>query len=180
MPSELFESVKIPKERIGVLIGSRGKAKRKLEKLTETVVEVNSSQGVVDIEGKGNSANFHDAINVVKAIGRGFSPENAFGLLGEEMLLDIIKIQDIVGGGEKTLHTKKARVIGTKGLAREQIEKATGAKISIFGKTVSIIGNHEEVELAREAVEMLLMGAKHEKVLGHLRKRQAEKERFTI
>lgn len=180
MPFGLFESVKIPKERIGVLIGSEGKVKRRLEKLTETVIEVDSEQGSVDIEGKGNGANFHDAVNVVRAIGRGFSPENAFCLLGNEMLLDIIKVSDLVGGGEKTLRTKKARVIGTNGNAREQIEKGTGAKISVFGKTISIIGNPGELELAREAVEMLLSGSKHEKVLEYLRKQREERTRFTI
>ena len=180
LPSELFESVKIPKERIGVLIGTEGKVKRKLEKLTETSIEIDSESGTVDIEGKGNSANFLDAINIVKAIGRGFSPEKALDLLGEETLLDVIKISDVVGGSEKTLKTKRARIIGTKGFAREAIEKATGAKISVQGKTVAIIGGPKEIELAREAVEMLLDGANHKKVMDYLKREQQQQEKFTI
>lgn len=180
MPSELFETVKIPKERIGVLIGTEGKVKRKLENLTETKIEVDSETGTIDIEGKGNSANFFDAVNTVKAIGRGFSPENALELLGEETLLDVIKISDIVGGSEKTLKTKRARIIGTKGFAREAIEKATGAKISVQGKTVAIIGGPKEVELAREAIEMLLEGANHKKVMDYLRSEQQQSKKFTI
>jgi len=180
LPNELFESIKIPKERIGVLIGPDGKIKRKLEKLTETTIKVDSETGLVDIEGRGNSANFYDTVNVVKAIGRGFSPENAFALVGEEMILDIIKVSDIVGGGEKTLKTKRGRIIGTHGLARESIEKATDTKISVLGKTVAIIGKPNDLELARKAIEMLLDGARHKTVMDFLQKARSEETRFTI
>jgi len=180
LPSELFETVKIPKERIGALIGSSGKVKRKLEKLTETVIAVDSEGGIVDIEGKGNSANFYDAVSVIKAIGRGFSPENAFSLIDEETILDVIKVSDFVGGSEKTLKTKRGRVIGKQGTARDQIEKETDAKISVFGKTIAIIGKPESVELARKAIEMLLSGSKHQTVMNFLRKEAMEQTKFTI
>ena len=180
LPSELFETIRIPKERIGALIGTEGKTKRKLEKLTGTRIEVDSETGTIEVESKGNSANFLDAVNAIKAIGRGFTPEKALELLGEKTLLDIIKISDLVGGSEKTIKTKRARVIGTKGLAREAIEKATGAKISVQGKTVAIIGEPGEIELAREAVEMLLEGANHKKVMDYLKKEQQQREKFTI
>jgi len=180
LPSELFESVKIPRERIGALIGPEGKVKRKLEKLGETMISVDSETGTVEIEGKGNNENFRDSVNVVRAIGRGFSPENAFLLFGEDMLLHVLKVRDIVGGGQKSLQTKKGRVIGKQGLAREAIEKETDAKISVFGKTVSIIGNHESVEIARQAIEMLLEGAEHKKVMDYLKRSRAERNKFTI
>ncbi len=180
MPSELFESMKIPKERIGVLIGPEGKVKRRLEKLAEAVVEVDSATGIVEIEGKGNHANFRDGVNVVRAVGRGFSPKNAFLLFDEETILDVINMHDLVGGGEKSLKTKKGRVIGKHGLARDSIEKETGAKISVFGKTISIIGNAEAVETARRAIEMLLEGAKHATVMNFLKKGKAERKKFTL
>ncbi len=180
MLSELFETVKIPKERIGVLIGTEGKTKRKLEKLAGIVLEVDSKTGNIGIQGKENAANFYDSVSVVKAIGRGFSPKAAFALFDENTLLEIIKISDIVGGSEKAIHTKKARIIGTEGRAREAIENATGAKISVFGKTIAIIGKYEEVELARKAIEMLLQGAQHKKTMDFLRKEKAGMEKFTI
>jgi ribosomal RNA assembly protein len=176
----LFETIRIPKERIGVLIGTKGNVKRKLEKLAGVSIEVDGETGEVDIEGKENTANFYDAVNVVKAIGRGFSPENAFILLGEEMLLEVIKVSDVVGGSEKAVQTKKARVIGTGGKAREAIENASGAKISVLGKTIAIIGNHEAVGLARETVEMLLAGATHRKAMDFLNREKAGREKFTI
>ena len=180
MPSELFETVKIPKERIGVLIGTQGKTKRKLEKLAGIVLEVDSETGTIGIQGKENAANFYDSVSVIKAIGRGFSPEAAFALFDENTLLEIIKISDIVGGSEKAIHTKKARIIGTEGRAREAIENATDVKISVFGKTVAIIGDYESVELARKVIEMLLQGAQHKKAMEFLRKEKAGMEKFTI
>ena len=180
MPSELFETVRIPKERIGVLIGAEGKVKRKLEKLAGVLIEVDGETGEVGIEGGENTANFYDAVNVVKAIGRGFSPENAFALLGEEMLLEVIKVSDVVGGSEKAIQTKKARVIGTGGKAREAIENATGAKISVLGKTISIIGDHESVGLARKGVEMLLAGATHKKAMDFVNRERKGMEKFTL
>jgi len=180
LPSELFETVKIPKERIGVLIGTKGKIKRKLEKLAGVELEVDSETGSIGIQSRENAGNFYDAVNVVKAIGRGFSPKASFALFDENTLLDIIKISDIVGGSEKAIHTKKARIIGTEGRARTAIENATGAKISVFGKTIAIIGDYKEVELARKAVEMLLQGAQHKKAMEFLRKEKEGIEKFTI
>ena len=61
----------------------------------------------------------------------------------------------------KSIEIKKGRVIGKHGSARMQIEEETGAKIAVYGRTISIIGNAEGIERARRAVEMLLQGAKH-------------------
>jgi ribosomal RNA assembly protein len=180
LPSELFESIKIPRERIAVLIGKNGKVKRKIEKLGEAVVEVDSKTGIVDVEGKGNPANFYDAVSAVKAIGRGFSPENAFLLFGENVILDLVDVQEMLGGGEKNLQTKRGRVIGRSGFARKAIEKSTGAKISVFGKTVSVIGSPEAVETARKAIEMLLDGAQHQTVMNFLKRSEEEGEKFSL
>ena len=180
MPFELFETVRIPKDRIGALLGQKGKAKKKLEKKAGVAISVDSDSGIVDVEGNEKSTAFFDAVNAVKAIGRGFSPENAFLLFGGENVLEIIKMPDIVKGGEKTLQTKRGRIIGRQGLAREAMEKATGTKISVFGKTVSIIGKVEDVQIARKAVEMLLLGARHQKAMDFLRRETIEREEFRL
>ena len=53
------------------------------------------------------------------------------------------------------------RVIGRKGTTRHIIERETGAKITVYGKTVAIIGNDESAWKAKEAVEELLSGRTH-------------------
>jgi ribosomal RNA assembly protein len=70
----------------------------------------------------------------------------------------------------------RARVIGTKGKTRRLMEDLTGAHISVYGSTVSIIGNSVQMPVARSAVDMLLRGSEHstvykymERQRGHLR-----------
>ena len=98
LPGKLFETVKIPRERIGALIGTKGKTKRKLEKLAGVELKVDSETGIIGIQGSENAANFYDSVSVVKAIGRGFSPETAFALFDENTLLD--ELEKLVRGRE--------------------------------------------------------------------------------
>jgi ribosomal RNA assembly protein len=48
------------------------------------------------------------------------------------------------------------------------IEKCSGCSLSVYGKTVSLIGNYEQLNIAREAVQMIIRGSKHSKVYGFL------------
>ena len=105
------------------------------------------------------------AKNIVKAIARGFSPEKAFRLLNEEESLEII---ELTGFSDKKMKIIKARLIGTKGKARKLIEKFSGCSVSVYGKTVCIIGNFEQMSIAREAIKMIIRGSKHSKVYGFL------------
>ena len=55
----------------------------------------------------------------------------------------------------------KGRVIGSEGKARRVMENLTGAYISVYGKTISIVGEAEAANATRRAIESLLRGAKH-------------------
>src|SRR3989344_2633050 len=92
--------------------------------------------------------------NVVESVGRGFEPSIAKLLFKEDFAFEQLSMSDY--GYRKPNHLKRIKgvVIGEKGKAKNIIEKKTGVKISIYGKTVSIIGKHEAVHKARAAVEM--------------------------
>jgi ribosomal RNA assembly protein len=62
----------------------------------------------------------------------------------------------------------KSRLIGTKGKTRRMIENFSGCSVSVYGKTVSIIGKYDQLRIAREAIDMIIRGAKHSKVYGFL------------
>ncbi|HIH21368.1 MAG: RNA-processing protein [Candidatus Diapherotrites archaeon] len=159
------ELVRIPKDRVAVLIGKNGETKAVIEKATKTKLNIDSKSGEVEIEGKSEKAlEYYIATQVVKAIARGFSPEHALKLLDENYYLDIIDIEDFVGKREKELLSKKGRLIGKQGKVREKIEEETGCLVSVYGKTVSIIGTPESMEIARKAVEMILKGSSIEYV----------------
>ncbi len=156
------ELIKIPDDRIGVLIGPKGSVRAKIAKKGKCKIEIDSQYGEVFIEGEGEE--FFRAVDVIKAIGRGFSPERAFKLFEHDYLLKIIDITDYTGKSKSTQKAKRGRVIGRKGLARTEIEKKTHALISVQGKTVAIIALPDEMNKAEEAVKMLLQGAKHDTV----------------
>ncbi|MCX6814288.1 MAG: KH domain-containing protein [Candidatus Aenigmarchaeota archaeon] len=147
------EFIKIPQERIPVLIGTEGTVKKELEKRTRTKITITD-----EIEIEGETFDVMLAANVVKAISRGFSPENAFLLLDEEHELNVITLS---GQSERTVKRLMGRVIGRQGRTRRKIEEMCGAKISIYGKTVAIIARTAELETASRCMEMLLKGRTH-------------------
>ncbi len=174
--------LKIPKERVAVLIGNRGETKKSLEKLTKTKIIVDSSSGEVEVKaGDSNAIGFYNALKIVKAIGRGFSPKNAFLLNDEQYFLELIDLKELLGKSGKSLQVKKGRVIGKKGKTRNEIEDKTGCIISVYGKTVAIIGKMDEIDPAKEAVEMLLNGVPHKAVEDFLaRKTFSSGKRFEL
>jgi ribosomal RNA assembly protein len=167
------QEFKIAQNRIGVLIGKGGATKRGIEEKTETVLTIDSEEGLVAIEGE-DPVGVLTAGSVVQAIGRGFSPESAFQLLDDEDLvfeqIDLSGIADT----QRQLDRLRGRVIGRDGRAREQIEHMTGTRLSVLGKTVSLIGLPEQVKDARTAIEMLLRGVPHESVFAFLDRKRKE------
>lgn len=149
----MLESVSIPEDRKAVLIGHKGKNKRNIEKKTKTKIKIDDI-----IEVKGESLDVYKTIKIIKAIGRGFSPPKALFLLRYDYDLDIITMQ---GENENTVHRLMARVIGRGGTARRKIEMKTHTCISIYGKTVSVIGKPEDITAAHEAIIALLSGSTH-------------------
>jgi len=167
-----MEQLKIPKERIPVLIGTEGSTKRKIQKLTNTKIMVNSYEGDVFIEGE--AIDVFNCSNVIRAIARGFNPDVAIKLLNEEYALEIISIEEFARN-KKDLVRIRSRLIGTEGKARDYIESVTNTNIIIYGKTVSIIGKIEDVLLAKQGLTNLLNGSKHGKVYAYLEKLKKKK-----
>jgi len=171
------EEVRVSQDRVGVLIGKGGATKKSLEEKTGARVTVDSKEGMVTVDGE-DAEGVISAAEVVRAIGRGFSPERAFLLLGEnDLILDIIELSAIADTPQQ-MDRIRGRVIGKDGRSREQIEDMTGTAISVHGKTVAIIGAVEPVKTARTAVEMLLNGVPHETVFSFLdrKKREAKQD----
>lgn len=154
-----MQYLKIPEERVAVLIGTGGAVKRDIEAKTKTKLTI--EDGNVTIEGEG--VGLMTARDVVQAIGRGFSPEIAFILFREEYVLEVIPLMDILGS-EKEMARKKGRIIGSRGKTRNFIEGITRTSISVYGKSVGIIGKYDDVQTAKEAAVMLLQGARHSAV----------------
>ncbi len=166
---EFAYELKIPKERIAVLIGRDGEVKKELEELTGAHINVDSKEGDIRITGE-DSLSLYAIREVVKAIGRGFNPDIARLLLKPDYVLEIIQLQEFVKNKKNHFDRVRGRVIGSGGKAREQIEQLTESFICVYGKTVSIIGDNESVVTAKKAVESLLNGSPHSNVYRFLEK----------
>ncbi len=168
--------LRIPHDRIGVLIGHNGEVKCELERLSASRIMVDSEDGSVCVEGVEGEDPVKTlrVVEAIKAIGRGFSPEKALALLNDDsLLLDIISLAHL---SPKTLKRVKGRIIGEKGKARRVIETLTGVKVSVYGKTVSLIGYPEQIEVARDAIEMLIRGIPHSTVYSFLERKKRTME----
>ncbi len=161
----MMEIMRIPDERKGVLIGKNGSVKDRIEERTGTEIRVNDG---VEIEGD-DAVRVMTAKDIITAIGRGFSPSKALRLLDESFRLIVISL------GNETKNTRErlfSRIIGTKGKAKRIIEKHTKTQICIYGKTVSVIGEWDSAERAKEAIECLLEGKPHSFVYRMLEERK--------
>jgi ribosomal RNA assembly protein len=158
----MIKKIKIPEERIPVLIGHAGEIKKGIEKCTKTKISVNEE---VLIEGDAIDVLMTE--NIIKAVGRGFSPEIAMKLADEEKYLLVIPLPK----DRKELKRLKSRLIGTKGKCRKNIELLTKTNLSVYGKTVSIIGRYDDVEKARMAIKKLISGMTHKSVYKFLESR---------
>lgn len=167
--------VKIPKSRIGVLIGKNGSIKKKVESLTGVAIKVDSNYGEITIDDRDSDMFMAmKAKNFIEAIGEGFSPERAWKIFNENMYFEIIDIKDFTGKKENRIRVLKARIIGRNGKTRKIIEELSGAEISISSHTIAIIGDYFQLETAKHAIEMLLRGSKHATIYSYLEKRRRE------
>ncbi len=167
---EYENEITLPKHRIAVLIGHKGETKQRIENETGVKIKVNSRTGtaVITRTDKTDPLLGIKAIDIIRAIACGFSPEKAFKLLSPNRYLEVVDLEE--HSSTRDLHRIKSRIIGTDGKVRKGIENSTGTCISVSEKTVGIIGDAEGVRTAKEAVLKLVEGASHSSVFRFLEK----------
>ncbi|MGI0053808.1 MAG: KH domain-containing protein, partial [Thermoplasmata archaeon] len=105
------------------------------------------------------------ARDVVLAIGRGVSPDRADHLLAEGTYLAVLDMKETTGKrSQEALRRIRARIIGREGRARRRIEELSGCSVSVYGRTVALIGEGPQIERGRRAVILLLRGSEHSTV----------------
>jgi len=170
--------VRIPKERIGVLVGPDGKVKQRIEEKFMVTLEIESESGGVTIvlsEKARDPSLLFKAKDTVTAIGRGFSPEHAFRLLrNDDEIFDSIDLRVVFGRSESDIKRVKGRIIGANGKTRMLIEELTGASVVVYGHTIGFIGTFERVDVARNAVQKLIDGSQHQTVYKYLQRKRSD------
>lgn len=169
---EFSYDLKVPKERVAVLIGKGGEVKKNIENATKCKLRIDSKEGDVFISGK-DSIGLYTAREVVRAVGRGFNPEIATLLLKQDYMLDMLDLTDYAPTKNAQIRLK-GRVIGSEGKSRRVIEELTETHISVYGKTIAIIGEISNVGVAKRALEKLLEGGMHSGVFRELENKRRD------
>lgn len=166
---DIIDIIKVPRDRIAVIIGPKGTVKRKVEKETGVKLTIDSKEGEIEII---RSIDAEDPVlglrakDIIKAMARGFAPPKAFKLIDPNIYLEIISLTELVS--DKSLERVKSRIIGREGKVRKNVAKLTETEMVIYGKTVSIIGDAAGVNTAKAAVLKLIQGAPHSAVFKFL------------
>ena len=170
--TEFMYELKIPKDRVAVLIGKGGAVKKIIEEETGTKIRVDSQEGDIFVTGD-DGVKLYSAKELITAIGRGFNPEIAQLLLHSDYMFEILNITEFCKTKNDMIRVK-GRVIGSDGKCRRIIEEMTECHISVYGKTISLIGKTENVSIARRATESLLRGSPHRNVYKFLENQRRE------
>ncbi|MDE1826340.1 MAG: RNA-binding protein [Thaumarchaeota archaeon] len=168
----IFEkTILVPLERVGALIGKSGRVKAKIEKICAVSLSIDGQTGEIIVRGSGDDVENvmpFKAEEIVLAIGRGFSPDKAMRLLEGENSLHIIDLREFVGKSTAQIERVKGRIIGEGGRVRKNVEELSGATISVYGRTVAIIGEGKQLRSAVQAITALSNGSTHGKVYNDL------------
>jgi ribosomal RNA assembly protein len=162
--------IRIPNDRIAVLIGKSGNVKSKIENLCHISLDIDGDTGEVLIKSKGDVEKIKPfkAMEIVTAIGRGFSPENAMTLLKGDNTLHVIDLREFAGKSNANVERIKGRIIGEGGRSRRNMENLSSTHISVYGKTVSIIGDASKLRLVVDAISSISNGSLHGAVYSKL------------
>ena len=174
--------MRIGKNRIAVIIGKNGETKKDIEESLGVQINLDSKTGDCEFKPIIEHPNYtplntFTAQKVVNAINRGFNPVKAMKLLDETFDMEVFNLYDLLGKSEKKIKRLKGRIIGRNGEMRKAIERFAESYVSVYGKTVSIIADYDNLQVARKAVNMLLSGMPHHSVLKFLENKYNEKKK---
>ena len=184
-PEVSQQFMKVPGERIGVLIGKKGVVVERIKQECRVNVEIESETGNVIVGYDSRSlleGNPFKAFEIISAVARGFSPERAFKLLHEDVVFQLLDMRDYVGNSQNSMSRLKGRIIGERGKSRRTIEELSGADVSVYGHTVGFIGIFEATKVAVEAIILLSRGSSHKGVYAMLQnyRKKLKQEKMSL
>ena len=89
-------------------------------------------------------------------------------LVQEETSLHVMDLRQYVVKSPAQIERIKSRIIGEGGRVRKNIEDLSGAKVSVYGRTVAIIGDGTQLKSALNAITSISSGSTHGKVYNDL------------
>lgn len=156
MEGKFEEEILVPERKIKKISA----LKKEIEESGNITLEIDGKENLVRVKSN-NATSCWTGKEVISAVARGFSVKDAEKLFNPEIGYIQLHLRDFGVKNKKQQTRLKSRVIGRHGMCKKKIQNLTNTKISIYGKTIGIIGEYEDAELARKTIEMLLSGARH-------------------
>ena len=130
----------------------------------ELGIKITNKGRIILIEGA--PENEYLGLKILEAVNLGFSIEKALLLKDEEVIFHVINIKDITR--RKDLVHIRARIIGTEGKTKKNIENLSDCLVSMHNNQVGIIGEAGCIEEAIIAMKSLIQGSKQGNVYARL------------
>lgn len=147
---------------------------QKLSDMADVNIQIDDKLKSIKVHPRsGNIYEAMKALNVIKAIGLGFSVDDAFRLLSDDYRLEVIDMKDY-SKEPQAIRRVLGRVIGESGKTKKIIQEYTGVIISVHEHYISILGTYDQVEVAKKAIMMLIEGREHSTVYKYLDKAESD------
>ncbi|AHC51302.1 RNA-processing protein [Sulfolobus acidocaldarius SUSAZ] len=161
--------VTVPDERLDLI----KTLSKRIEEISNTTINFDEVTKQIRVIPKdNNSYNAMKVISVINALGFGFEPNDAMRLMSDDYGLEIINLKEFTNS-VNSLRRIKGRVIGEKGKTKRTIEEYTGVIVLVKDHEIGLLGNIEQLSIAKRAIELLIEGKEHNTVYKYLDKAES-------
>jgi len=162
--------VTVPDERIHIVKSLLPR----LEEISNTKITLDEKTKSINVTPTYNNAyEAMKVVSVIKALGLGFEPEEAMKLMRDDYIFEEINLKE-VSNSQDDLKRIKGRIIGEGGKTKKIIQEYTGVKIIVTDHSVGIIGNIEQVDITKRAIQLIIKGKEHSSVYKYLDKAERD------
>jgi len=145
-----------------------------IDRYASSILNIDESSGAVVIKGKDNKSDVLKVRDFVVALDNCVNEDIALEILRKDAQLYLIDLKNYFSKDD--VKRVMARVIGEGGKIKERISEATGAHIFINDSRILLIGNYDDIEYARQAIQIIVDGSPFSRLFKYLDKVKREKQ----
>ncbi|HLI46387.1 MAG TPA: KH domain-containing protein [Geobacterales bacterium] len=145
-----------------------------IDRYSASVLNIDEDAGSVIIKGKDNMSDVLKARDFVIALDNCVSDDIALEILRKDLQLYLIDLKDFFS--KEDVKRVMSRIIGEGGKIKARISESTGSHIFITDSKILLIGNYDEIEYARQAIQIIVDGSPFSRLFKYLEKVKREKQ----
>lgn len=147
---------------------------REAESSTSSQVIIDERNMVALIQGKEEKSDVLKIRDFIIALDNCVDEYTALDIIKRDYMLYLIDLRNIFSKDD--VRRVLARVIGEGGKIKSRISEITGCSIIINEPNIILIGGYEDVEYAKQAIQIIVDGSPYTKLFKYLEKVRREKE----